>query len=105
MRTKTAILGILLFFCYSAGAEIVPVNSNSKVIDGIEYYVQTDKSVYTLGENVEILFRVSNLGDNSLTLGQVIADPLAYYDFRIKQGDNPIWQYPYLSVVLGFRIF
>lgn len=37
------------------------VNSNVIVEDGIECYVQTSKSVYTLGENVEMLFRVTNL--------------------------------------------
>ena len=39
------------------------VDSNSIVKDGIEYYIQTDKSVYNLGEDVEILYRITNLTD------------------------------------------
>jgi len=34
------------------------VNSNSITQNNIEYYMQTDKSVYDLGENVEMLYRV-----------------------------------------------
>jgi len=30
-------------------------------ISGIEYYMQTDKSVYKLGEKVKMLYRVTNL--------------------------------------------
>jgi hypothetical protein len=37
------------------------VNSNSIIQDDIEYYIQTDKSVYNLGEDVEMLYRVTNL--------------------------------------------
>lgn len=43
------------------------VNSNSKVEDGIEYYIQTDKSVYKLGEQVQMLYRVTNLRDEDVT--------------------------------------
>jgi hypothetical protein len=45
------------------------VNSNSVIEDGIEYYIQTDKFTYNLGENVEILFRVTNLRDEILNIG------------------------------------
>ena len=39
------------------------INSNSIIGDGIEYYIQTDKFSYQLGENVEMLYRVTNLRD------------------------------------------
>ncbi|MHC4501169.1 MAG: choice-of-anchor Q domain-containing protein, partial [Planctomycetota bacterium] len=45
------------------------VNSNSKVVDGIEYYIQTDKAVYILGENVKMLYRVTNQTDEDATFG------------------------------------
>ena len=45
-----------------ARATTVPLNSNSIVKDNIEYYMQTDKAVYDLGEDVEMLYRVTNLG-------------------------------------------
>jgi len=37
------------------------VDSNSIIEDNIEYYIQTNKSVYNLGEDVEILYRITNL--------------------------------------------
>ena len=42
-------------------AKATLVDSNSIVRDGIEYYIQTNKSVYDLGEGVEILYRITNL--------------------------------------------
>ena len=42
---------------------LLPVNSNTVVQDGIEYYIETDKVVYDLGGDVEILFRITNLTD------------------------------------------
>ncbi|MHC4642200.1 MAG: right-handed parallel beta-helix repeat-containing protein [Planctomycetota bacterium] len=38
-------------------------NANSVVQDDIEYYIQTDKAVYDVGENVEMLYRVTNVGE------------------------------------------
>ena len=45
------------------------VDSNSVVEDGIEYYIQTNKSVYDLGEDVELLYRITNLTDENRKLG------------------------------------
>jgi hypothetical protein len=50
---------IVLSCAGMAGATLV--NSNSIVQDDIEYYIQTNKAVYDLGENVEMLYRVTNL--------------------------------------------
>jgi hypothetical protein len=89
MKTKMAILGFILFFCCSAGAGIVPVNSNSKIIDGIEYYFQTDKAVYTLGENVEMLYRVMNLNNYTVTL-EFGAFPI--YNFWADKDGINVWE-------------
>ncbi|MHC4842901.1 MAG: PEP-CTERM sorting domain-containing protein [Planctomycetota bacterium] len=43
------------------------VNSNFIVLDDMEYYIQTNQSVYDLGENVELLYRVTNLGTEETT--------------------------------------
>ncbi|MHC4308423.1 MAG: PEP-CTERM sorting domain-containing protein [Planctomycetota bacterium] len=94
----------ILFMTVSAKAALVDSNS-SIVVDNIEYYMQTNKSVYDLGENVEMLYRVTNLGDEDVTLGSVAADQLAYYDFRIMQDGSQIWEYPYLSIVPAFGSF
>jgi len=44
------------------------LNSNSYVYENIEHYIQTDKSTYKLGEKIEILYRITNLGDEDLVL-------------------------------------
>jgi len=43
------------------------INSNSIIEYDIEYYIQTDKSVYGLGEDVEMLYRVTNVGEGDAT--------------------------------------
>jgi len=100
----------LIYACISilfitATAKATLVNSNSIVQDGIEYYIQTDKSVYDLGESVEMLYRVTNLGDEDVTIGSVVFDQLAYYDFWIMQDGSQIWSYPYLSIVTDVTAF
>jgi len=56
----TAVAAVLAGVC---AVEAVPVNSNSVIKDGIEYYIETDKAVYELGEDVELFFRMTNLTD------------------------------------------
>jgi hypothetical protein len=41
-------------------------NANSIVEDNIEYYMQTDKAVYDVRENVQMLYRVTNVGDEDV---------------------------------------
>ena len=55
---------VLIAVALASGARdatAVFVNSNSIVQDNIEYVMQTDKSIYNLGENVQILYGVINL--------------------------------------------
>jgi len=65
------------------------VNSNSKVVDGIEYYIQTDKSLYRLGEHVEMLYRVTNLGDEDVTFSSL---PLPEWNFWVEKDGEYIWR-------------
>lgn len=58
---KTQLLSIMLVLVLAGCARANLVDSNSIVVDGIEYYIQTNKSVYNLGEDVEILYRITNL--------------------------------------------
>jgi len=68
------------------------VDSNSIVRDDIEYYIQTDKAVYNLGEEVQMLYRVTNLTGNPVDIGMVLMGP--WCDFIITDDDNnDIWQY------------
>ncbi|MHC4132358.1 MAG: PEP-CTERM sorting domain-containing protein [Planctomycetota bacterium] len=99
MKTTIIIASVILGISTISKANLV--NSNSIIQDGVEYYIQTDKAVYDLGvdEDVDIFYSVTNLTDQSISLGWVIVDPPAYYDFRVKQGTDQIWKYPYMSVV------
>jgi hypothetical protein len=108
MRTAISAIGLAwLVLIGTAHLAMADVDSNSIIVNDIEYYIQTDKSVYELGEdeNVEILYRVSNLTDMSVDLGTVSGDPLAYYDFRVTKGDNQIWRYPYISFETTIELF
>jgi len=69
------------------------IDSNSIVLDGIEYYMQTDRPVYDLGEDVEILHRVTNLRDEPLTF--VFAYQQQCF-FEIWDGETRIWGWPKL---------
>ena len=53
-RMAIRIMAVVLVLAFAGMAGATIVNPNSIIIDEIEYYVQTDKSVYDLGENVEI---------------------------------------------------
>lgn len=67
------------------------LNSNSIIKDNIEYYMQTDKAVYDLGENVEMLYRVTNLGSENITFN---FDDQVQYCFLVKDNGNTIWDTP-----------
>jgi len=75
-----------------------PVNCNSIVKDGIEYYMQTNKSVYSLGETVEMLYRVTNLRDHEVTFN--FNDQVQHY-FTVKDNGNLIWDAPKVGPPAG----
>jgi len=60
----------------AAGTAMSAPDSNSIVIDDIEFYVETDKSIYYLGENVQMLYRLTKLGFPSTTILCHQAPPL-----------------------------
>ena len=90
---KKTIITILIVLCTAAISEATLVNSNSIVQDGIEYYIQTDKAVYNLGENVEILYRVTNLTDNPVSIGEKSLFSPDYDVIITDDGDAKVWQY------------
>lgn len=65
-----------------------PVNSNSIVKDGIEYYIQTDKAVYDLGGDVEMLYRVTNLTDEDV---EFLFWYSVEWNFWVNNGGENIW--------------
>ena len=77
--------GIVILFI-TASAKATLVNSNSIVVDNIEYYIQTDKAVYDLGENVEMLYRVTNLTEEERRFDYM--PPLLDILVAAKDGEN-----------------
>jgi len=69
-------------------SSILSDNSNSIVIDNIEYYIQTDKSTYNMGEDVNMLHRVTNMGDQDVTIQ---CNRIPQFNFRVKKNGNDIW--------------
>ncbi len=61
IKIVAALMAVILVLATGAReARATLVDSNSITKDGIEYYIQADKSIYDLGEDVEMLFRITN---------------------------------------------
>jgi hypothetical protein len=86
MFKKTILVVLVLGTAQVAKANLV--NSNSIIQDGIEYYIQTDKFVYDLGENVEILYRVTNLRDEDVTFGFPNSPE---WNFWVEKDGKNVW--------------
>ncbi len=69
MKTIISAIALAVLVLGAAPQAMATLNSNSIIEDGIEYYTQTDKAIYDLGENVEMLFRVTNLTDTDVLIG------------------------------------
>ena len=65
------------------------VDSNSIIEDDIEYYLQTDKAVYDLGENVELLYRITNLSDGDVTFS---FPHFPEWNFWVEKDGEHIWR-------------
>jgi hypothetical protein len=88
---KLVCAGISIFFI-TASAKATLVDSNSIVDLGIEYYIQTDKPVYCLGENVEMLFRVTNLRDEEVLIG---CSRTPEFNLLVQKDVETIWMKVY----------
>jgi hypothetical protein len=62
--------------------------SNSLVVDDIEYYIETNDSMYDLGENVEMLFRVTNLRNQDV---DILCSRDPEMNFLIQQNGETVW--------------
>ena len=91
------IVGLALAGC----AKATLVDSNSITKDGIEYYIETNKSVYNLGEDVEILFRVTNLRDEKWEVHG--SAPVQDIVVAAKEGEdfNEIWKWGWYNVPIA----
>jgi hypothetical protein len=70
-------------------------NSNSVVVNGVQYYTATDRAAYYSGDFVGILSRVTNLGTSDVTLEYPSAAPADYgawtYSTRFWAGPPGAW--------------
>lgn len=82
------VLAGALAFCGGKEAKATLINSNSIVKDNIEYYMQTDKSVYNLGEPIEMVYRWKNPNDQPALFKFFRMTPC---DFSIEQDSQRIW--------------
>ncbi len=88
MKTKIAAIAVMLVLGTAYPARATPFDSNSIIKDGIEYYIQTDKDIYNLGENVEMLFRVTNLRDTAITIPCSLSPE---FNLLVKKNGEAIW--------------
>ena len=91
-RRGTIVVGLWVLIIGAVQPTMATPDSNSIIVDSIEYYFQTDKSVYTLGENVEMLYRVTNLreeGEDSVTFTFPHSPE---YQFWVEQDEEQIWK-------------
>ncbi len=79
---------VMLVGATGSKANTVPINASYLGLEGIEYYIQTDKAVYDVGEDVEFLFRVTNMrGEDVRIYGWF---PMRDIIVEEQEGDN--WQ-------------
>jgi len=64
------------------------LNSNSIIKDNIKYYIQTDKKIYNLGEEVEMHYKVTNLGSKEVT---IYCGQSPEFNILIKKDGETIW--------------
>jgi len=89
-RLKTMMV-IMVVSVFGISESVRAAISNSVIEDDIEYYIEVDKSVYDLGEDVEFLYRITNLSDEEWRISGFfpVFDVLA----EEKDGEdfNEIW--------------
>ena len=64
-------------------------NESEGVDVPVEFYIQTDKPIYQLGESVNILYRVSNLGSTDVSIE--IPGQARDLDIWVRQEGNTLW--------------
>ncbi len=85
-------IAVLALAVLTADARANLVDSNSIIKDDIEYYFETDKSVYDLGETVDMLYRVKNIGDESV-LFRFVYTPIneERCKFMVDKDGDRVW--------------
>jgi hypothetical protein len=92
-RGKAVALQVFFVLAVTCQARATVVNWNSIEVNDVEYYVQTDKAVYDLAENVEIQYRVTNLRDEEWRFSYI--PPIMDIIVEAEDGENynEIWHW------------
>jgi hypothetical protein len=75
---------VILFMTGSAKATFVDANA---VEEGLEYYIRIDKGVYDLGEAIEALCRITNVGIESLNVVKIDLRYTVLFELETPTGD------------------
>jgi len=86
---KKVVCAVIVTLVLAGCARANFINPNSVVEDGIEYYLQTDKSNYDLGEEVQMLYRVTNLGNEDATFSFPHSPE---WNFWVERDGEDIWR-------------
>lgn len=96
---------------FITGCESIPTDSkpeanyNSTKMQNVEFYFQTDKKIYKLGERVEMLYRVTNFNQNPVIFSFGNSQ---FYDFNIKKDGKEIWRWSdgkaFTTVITSFEL-
>lgn len=71
----------------------LPAQYNNEVsvnYDGIEYYMATDQSEYSVDDSVHMMYKITNLSDTPISF---IFPSTQRYDFFIMRNDTFIWSW------------
>ena len=74
----------ILFITANVKATFVDANA---VDEGLEYYIRIDKGVYDLGEAIEALCRVTNVGIESLNVVKIDLRYTIHFELETPKGD------------------
>ena len=115
---KKSLEGIVIFCCICSiplisGCKKNPVesepdsilDSNSIIKDNIKYYMQTDKKIYNLGENVEMLYRVTNLGNDNVDFAFCFGPKDRQCRFTVEKDEEILWDTNNLPVTYVITYF
>lgn len=95
---------VMLVGAKESRANLVPISASYLGQEGIEYYIQTNKAVYDVGEDVEMLFRVTNMRDEDVRIygGWPMRDIIV----EEKEGNNlrVLWQWWWFKIGPGMPV-
>ena len=88
-----SLFSLFLFISTTAHAATITdsPNANSIVQDNIEYYIQTNKAVYDMRENVQMLYRVTNVNEENVQFIFIYGPLDNTCDWMVDEDELRIW--------------